>query len=581
LSKLAGRRTPYAPNQSFISAHHLVVRKGCLVTFNLIHDAWLSVRRESGARATLRPADLTLDFKTEPVVALDFPRPDWNAAVTEWLVGLTFLAMRPANVDQWAASFREPPSAEALLSAFAPFALAFNFDGPGPHAFQDFDQLATAELKSLSSLLMDAPGENTIRNNADLFIKRGGADCLSLPFAAAALITLQTYAPSGGAGHRTSLRGGGPLTTLVSPRRRLTDNRERQTLWDKVWANVPAADFDPDAPDGRTPASSPAWVKVFPWLGPTKVSVTNAVVTPENVAPAQAFFACPRRIRLRFSTEEGTCGLSGEAGPVATGLVTVNYGANYLGWTHPLSPYREDKKSGKLPLHPHAGASDYGDCSAWWGLEDEAALVLRLWDDRRRAVRMLIGAEGVEAFGFDMDNMKARQWLEVRLPWVPVYGSNGKDLRELLRQMIQASDEAARSLRYAVKVALYGQRQKAGGYKLPDTLPRDALPEPADQLWRETDSAFRGRVDELVDALDGGGGPDTISLKQDRLRYLRRMALQLFGEFVDMDGLTDSNPHRLLSAREGLAKALSPYGAVAKALQINPPASVRTKKETA
>jgi CRISPR system Cascade subunit CasA len=304
-------------------------------------------------------------------------------------------------------------------------------------------------------------------------------------------------------------------------------------------------------------------------------------VTPEDVTPALAFFACPRRIRLIIPPGDGVCALTGNSGPIATGLRTVNYGANYLAWTHPLSPYRQDKKSGALPLHPHAGASDYGDCAAWWGLEDEPALVLRLWESRRKKVRALVGPEGVEAFGFDMDNMKARQWLEVRLPWAPVYGQDGKDLRELLRQIIAASDEAARALRYAVKIALFGQRQKTGGYRLPDTLPRDALPEPAEQLWRTTDGDFRALVDGLVATVDGGAGPETLDLKSQWLTQLRRRGLSLFAEAVDLDGLTDGNPHRLLWAREKLGNGLSIYGPAAKALQLAPPSTARTKKEPA
>ncbi|WP_239517465.1 type I-E CRISPR-associated protein Cse1/CasA, partial [Proteus mirabilis] len=84
---------------------------------------------------------------------------------------------------------------------------------------------------------------------------------------------------------------------------------------------------------------------------------------------------------------------------------------NYVSWPHPLSPYRNDKKAGKLPLHPHAGPSDYGDWIAWWGLkgeDDQPALPLRLWRHRRAEVQDLLaaGGEAVEAFGFDMDNMK-------------------------------------------------------------------------------------------------------------------------------------------------------------------------------
>jgi CRISPR system Cascade subunit CasA len=546
--------------------------------FNLITDAWLPVRRLSGVCASLSPSDLTSEFSEDPLVALDFPRPDWNAAVTEWLIGITFLALRPDGVDEWADRFREPPRTDTLTAAFAPLAFAFDLDGEGVRAFQDFDGLSNAAPKSLSGLLMDAPGENTLKNNADLFIKRGGADALCLPFAAAALITLQTYAPSGGAGHRTSLRGGGPLTTLVAPRRK--GEPEAQTLWDRVWANVPDADFDLDAPGPGTPAGATQWARVFPWLAPTRTSQNDRPVTPESVSMAQAFFACPRRIRLSFSADEHACGLGGKTGRVATGMATINYGANYIGWTHPLSPYRQDKKSGMLPLHPHSGASDYGDCTAWWGLEGEAAASLRLWVNRQHEVDDLIGASGVEAFGFDMDNMKARQWLEVRLPWAPVYGASGRDLKVLLTEVIAASDEAARALRYTVKLSLFGQRQRAGGYKLPETLPRDALPEPAERLWRQTDGAFRAQVDALIAATGDAEGIESVRVKEEWLRLLQRTAFSLFADAVDLDGLTDSNPHRLLTARAGLARALARSGAVAKALRIDIPAKPRAKKES-
>lgn len=543
-----------------------------IMAFNLISERWIPVRRKSGRNDCIRPADLTTNFSDDPIVALNFPRPDWNGAVTEWLIGLTFLALRPENDDKWADRFRDPPLPEALSAAFSPFIFAFDLDGPTVRAFQDFEHLAGSNTKPISGLLMDAPGEETLKNNGDLFNKRGGADALGLPFAAAALITLQTYAPAGGRGNRTSMRGGGPLTTLVAPRRRNAAGEDVQTLWDRVWSNTPPADFDPAAPGSLTPPGSSEWAKVFPWLASTKVSANDHSVTPEDATQAQVFFACPRRIRLVITKTDGICALSGEVGDVASGLLTRNYGANYMGWTHPLSPYRQDRESGfLLPLHPHAGATNYGDFSAWLGLEDEPALVLRLWAERRKTVRNLIGPDGVEAFGFDMADMKARQWLEARLPWAPVYGATGQNLRVLLRGIIAASDEAARALRFAVKVAIYGQRKEEGGYKLPDTLPKDALPEPAEQLWQRTEVYFHDMVFRLVSALDDGGGPGTLQLKEEWLVLLRREALRLFRKAVDLDGLTDSNPHRLLSAQEELSKGMSAYGAAAKALQLSPP----------
>ncbi|MBN8943568.1 MAG: type I-E CRISPR-associated protein Cse1/CasA [Rhizobiales bacterium] len=543
---------------------------------NLISDAWLEVRRASGRRAVIAPPAITDGFDDDPIVALDFPRADWNAALTEWLIGLTWLAMAPRDEFEWADHFRAPPSPGNLSAAFAPFVPAFDLDGDGPRAFQDFDPLEAAEMKPLSGLLIDAPGENTLKNNADLFVKRGGASGLSLPYAAAALITVQTYAPSGGAGHRTSLRGGGPLTTLLAPVRKAVNIA---TLWDRVWANVPDADPDAGAADP---------VRIFPWLSPTLTSAKGEkgeTLAPEGQHPALAFFACPRRIRLDFAGDVA-CAFDGKTGRGAVGYRTLNYGANYVAWEHPLSPYRNDKKAGKLPLHPHAGPSDYGDWIAWWGLkgeEDQPAEPLRLWRDRRLEVDDLLaaGGEGIEAFGFDMDNMKARQWLEARFPWVKVHDEAHGDLRQALSETIAGADAAARTLRYAIKIALFGQARD-GSYRLPETLPLDALPEPAERFWRETEADFRDLLGRLTLHFEHGAAP-TIDLKQNWRGTLRHRALSIFDDTVDLDGMTDANPRRLLSARQLLAFAFSDHAKaeVRRALNLSPAPKAAKAKEPA
>lgn len=524
------------------------------MTFNLITTPWIAVRRASGAGAVVRPQDVTDDLDTDPILALDFPRPDWNAAITEWLIGLAFLALPPEDAHDWADLFHAPSSPNALGAAFAPLIPYFNLDGDGPRAFQDFETLGNAEAKPLSGLLIDAPGENTLKNNADLFVKRGGAQTLGLSHAAAALITLQTYAPSGGAGHRTSLRGGGPLTTLLAPVR--TDAKTA-TLWDRIWANVPEA--DPSAP------ADPA--KALPWLASTLTSERDAgPVTPEGRHPALAFFACPRRIRLIFEDP-------GE-GVVATGYRTLNYGANYLSWLHPLSPYREDKSSGKLPLHPNAGASDYGDWLAWWGFNGAPAQSSTFWAERLDQTGGRVSRTQVEAFGYDMDNMKARQWLETRLPWVDAHEG---ELRNAVKLLIAGSDESARALRRAVKTALFGQRQD-DGYRLPENLPMDALPEPGDRFWLETQGPFEALLDRLIPRLQDGTRSPTAEFRRDWLGVLHARALAIFDDTVDLDGLTNAEPRRLLYARGQLQFAFAdhPKATVRKALDLS--ATVKPNK---
>ena len=59
---------------------------------------------------------------------------------------------------------------------------------------QDREELE-GETVPVSGLLIDSPGANTLRKNADLFAKRGRAGTLSRTAAAMALYTLQTFAP--------------------------------------------------------------------------------------------------------------------------------------------------------------------------------------------------------------------------------------------------------------------------------------------------------------------------------------------------------------------------------------------------
>ena len=537
------------------------------MTFNLLSTPWIEVRRASGACGVVRSCDVTGHFQDDPIVALNFPRPDWNAALTEFLIGLCYLILAPDDEEEWAELFIAPPPPDALQAKLAPFVSAFDFDGDGPCAYQDFDPLVKLESKALSSLLIDAPGENALRNNSDLFIKRDGVKSLNLAYAAAALITLQTYAPSGGAGHRTSMRGGGPLTTLLSPRR---SGSTASTLWDRIWVNVPNKDDDAPKPKSES---------IFPWLTPTRTSVNNEMVIGADSRSALAFFACPRRIRLEFAANV-ICDLSGHIGEGVTGFRTQNYGANYLYWRHPLSPYRADKKSGDLPIHPNSGSSDYGDWRAWWGFDGQSAKPITLWKARRQQISSLIDpSDGIEAFGFDMDNMKARQWLNASFPWIPIHEASASALKEGIEQAIQAADCSAKALGRNAKIAIYGQRQGIDGpYRLPENLSMDAFKEPSERLWRDSEADFKTHLQSLQDRLKDGSA-QTSDLNEQWLQTLKHHAMRIFDESVDIDGLTNADPRRLLWARDrlGFEFANDPKAGVRKALGLA--VTSKTKKD--
>ncbi len=202
-----------------------------MVSFNLILDSWIPVRRSDDGPRIIRP-----DQIAEPgVIFPDWPRADLNIACLELLIGLVFLADPPANASDWRA---RKPDAQRLRQRLAPLAPAFNLTGEGPRFLQDLDPLE-GEPNPPDMLFIDSAGGNTARNNADLMVRRGRYSALDPTLAAMALYTLQAHAPSGGAGNRTSMRGGGPTVTLVDP--------GRGNLWNLIWANVP--DGQPAGPD--------------------------------------------------------------------------------------------------------------------------------------------------------------------------------------------------------------------------------------------------------------------------------------------------------------------------------------------
>jgi CRISPR system Cascade subunit CasA len=274
---------------------------------NLIYDAWLPIRRKSGEEARIAPWEMTARYGDDPIMALAAPRPDFNGALIQFLIGLLQTTCAPESPRAWREWLRNPPTPEELRVKFHPVAYAFELDSEGPRFMQDakLKLEGVKEATPIGALLIDIPGENAIQKNTDHFIKRGGAEKLCPTCTATALFTLQTNAPSGGQGHRTGLRGGGPLTTLIM----------EDMLWQTAWLNVlENATFL--AHSGEPGKTEPSYR--FPWLAPTRMSEkgsTTEKTTPLDVHPAQLFWAMPRRIWLsnESTTLSMQCDICGRA----------------------------------------------------------------------------------------------------------------------------------------------------------------------------------------------------------------------------------------------------------------------------
>lgn len=512
---------------------------------NLLKDSWIPIQRLNGHRDWIAPWQITEGHESDnPVVALAASRADFNGSLFQFLIGILQTAFPPEDEKAWAAGFKEPPSPEALKAALEPFANYFEFDGEGPRFLQDYEKLEGDE-KPISGLFIEAPGAKTLRDNLDLFIKRGRMEGICDACAAAALFTLQTNAPSGGVGHRTSLRGGGPLTTLVlcDPRSQL-----REALWRDLWLNVLEPQmFEHDWDD----TSGYSDTDRFPWLAPTRVSDSKSgrSTMPLDVHPLQMYWAMPRRIRLDFEqTDSGTCDVCGrDSDRLITHYRTKNYGVNYEGsWRHPLSPYSFDKQGQALPQHPQPGGIHYRH---WLGLiqnrenESEPALVVKRFSELQSKPRSLFRSMQFRlwAFGFDMDNMKARCWYESTLPLYHVDSDIRPEFEAVIERFIEAAVNGAGFLRRAIKEAWFKRPGDARG----DFSFADAA------FWQGSESAFYRLAERLSKEL-GTEEDARLAISEAWLQELRRVAVAIFDDHATSGDLASEDPGRIARARNKL-----------------------------
>lgn len=491
---------------------------------SLLTDPWIPVRAKSGVARMVRIAELV--DPTDPPLELGCSRPDFNGALAQFLVGVFQLAAPPRNDQQWSATLRQSPSVAEVDAVLAPLAGAFTLEGDTPFmqdAALDGEQLSP---RSITALLLESPGDNALVNNTDLFIKRSVVSALSPELAALALLALQTNAPSGGQGHRTSLRGGGPLTTLIWPDK-IAGQPDPATLFQKVWFNVLAF---------RPTAKLPDYGVVLPWTRPCLTSEGGRTIleawedTPSDLERAcLAYFATPRRIRLLWEGEVDA--------RFCSGFVTQNYGANYPSNAieHPASPYYRDAAGQWLPLHIAESGFGYRDfsslcVSAKPDAARRAAAVVAATLGADRGAMLPAGAPAVWAFGFAMDNMKVLAWHEARYPlYSSLDDATRKALSDEAAKLIGAADEAAKLLAQSV-------RKLGGDAGL-------ALRE-----WRAaTSDLFYQLLTRCADA------PELEHRLAGRLAWrsrLYRVALQLFEQFAERNVDTQSRLRMVERAAE-------------------------------
>ncbi len=379
-------------------------------------------------------------------------------------------------------------------------------------------------------LFIDSAGQQAARNNNDLMVRRGRYEALSPALAAMALYTLQAHAPAGGAGNRTSMRGGGPMVTLVNP-------QQEQGLWPLVWAN--------------TPYGKAADMNELPWMNPTPTSEKKGSERwPRHGHPVEAFFGMPRRLQLV------------ERDGLIAGVIQRPLGINYAGWVHPLTPYYRVKEGAELlPRHPRAGRFGYRN---WLGVvaddgigtTTQRAETVQNWHERT----MGAPADLVVA-GWAMDNMKPLDFTWSSPPLVNL----PEEATLFVRGLIDAADLFGRAL---------------GGALVPVLAEGEAREAVRERFFSESESTFENHLRAIDEEAN------RTAIAGQWVEDLRNVALQLF-EADALPGLADretSVQEHIVAAHRSLRNAFRGFGkSGAKAydaLELEPVRHV-TRKEAA
>ncbi|MHC1629492.1 MAG: type I-E CRISPR-associated protein Cse1/CasA [Methanoculleaceae archaeon] len=514
---------------------------------NLIHDRWIPVVDSSGSPALISPSEIVDCDWAAGADALNAPRPDFNGALIQFLIGIVQTAHMPDDDDVWLDEFEEPPTSADLERSFSAYRDAFNLAGSGPRFMQDPTAI---EGKSwpIESLFIGMPGENTRKNNTDFFNKRDSISGVCPRCAAAGLMSIMVNGPQGGKGHRAGLRGGGPITTVILGR----------NLWETVWLNVlPRDEFY-----GNVPQQDHTGIAdIFPWMGPLRTSEGGSSGLRTGISDVnllQMFWPMNLRIYLDFDDcNSGTCDICGEESDI---LIRNMYkrpaGVWYdESWRHILTPYYESNGV-LLPVHCNPGGLTYRH---WLGIVQtdsdyggELPRVVTQYYYRQTDCELPENLR-IWAFGYDLDKVKARCWYDSTMPIITVSPELQERFAKNAAQIVRAADYIAQIVHRQVKEGLYRSEGEQGS--IPRSKNND-ITIVKHRFWKETEPLFYETLRGIKEAIESG--EDIRPLKEEWVREVGRVVLGLFDFYVQTRFVDVHRPRRIVAARKKLLMSISP-----------------------
>lgn len=365
---------------------------------NLITYPWVWVVRKDGTRQKIALSQINTQYKTNPVLRIDFPRVDFNASATQLIIAFfqTFFAPREKN---WKKLLNSPIKSQEILGLSDIH--AFDLDGEGPRFMQDLTSEDLTKDKKVSYLLIESPGETTVKEHKDFFHTDGAVDTLCPSCAAVALFIRQSNSFPAGQGYKTAIRVG--KSTPVNC------HIVGDTLWETIVYNC--LTVEEKGALGGTPEGP-----VFPWTLPTVDSSGSAekraTISLKDMNPCYPLWEMPSRLHLIFESTSDCCDICGSNdSQMVKRLKTVGDGNCCVDKHHFYTPYTE-KKGNKIftSLYSTDSRMTYVSLVNYL-LGDEEAKKFPAPVIQSFLKRGISGAK-LWAFGYMMENAKFFGWTE-------------------------------------------------------------------------------------------------------------------------------------------------------------------------
>ncbi|EQD41205.1 CRISPR-associated protein, Cse1 family [mine drainage metagenome] len=215
---------------------------------------------------------------------------------------------------------------------------------------------------------------------------------------------------------------------------------------------------------------------------------------------------------------------------------------NYQSFEHPLSPHYV-KDGIANPVHPQPGGIGYRH---WLGLIENSVD----GNNERRPARVIqqfrLTHEDSRmwAFGYDMDNMKARCWYDATMPILAIEEGLEADFKAYIEKMVQAASLTAGMLRKQLKLAIFGEVEVRGDISFMQS-----------HFWNATEGEFFEQARRLRTAIKQGDSEQVVL--EHWLSTLKRAAYAVFDTYSQTGDFDAADPRRVALARNELAKSLN------------------------